>query len=196
MKVGGEFLRIDASPTDEAGTKLEPEEKTAIEAITLPIDVTIADHAVKPGSQAPSGAIHGLVGSESTAGEVAQNTATRCELCEHWRQADWIRHLRAIEDTPEGSAQIDMLRGELLGRASDGVVSIDEDDLIRVNVAIRREFGICAAFTESTGIVTASPYYGGCPMDDTRFKVRDMESKRIASDGYDKILRMAQGRNK
>jgi hypothetical protein len=183
-----------ATPIDAEGNKLEPEEQAATEVIPMPVDVTHADHPVKPGAEAPVGALRGMVGIESTAGEVAQSTATRCELCSHWRHDDWLRHLAAIEDTREGQGQINALRGELLGQG-DLSAGIDEHDMTRVNLAIKREFGICVAFTESEGMVVAAPFYGGCPADDVRFKTRDREAQTIASAGYDKILRLAQGRN-
>jgi len=193
MKTGGEMISVDPTPIDETGAKLEPEERIATEAVVVPIDVTIADHPVKPGDAPPVGSISGMVGRETTAGEVAQSTATRCELCAYWRHADWINHLREIEGTREGDAQILALAGELLGQR-DLSNGIDDHDLVAVLFAIRREFGICAAFTESDGMVVASPFYGGCPIDDVRFKIRDREAQTIASAGYDQILRLAQGK--
>lgn len=193
---GSELLKVDSTPVDALGNKLEPEERIAVEVMPLPVDLTLANHAVRPGTEPAIGTMRGAVETESTAGDVAINTATRCELCEHWRHEDWTRHLAAIEDTREGEKQIERLRGELLGRAVGDIEdrrAIEPEDFIRVNFSIKREFGICAAFTESTGMVTASPFYGGCPLDDSRFKMRDRESKRLASTGYDKILRLAQG---
>lgn len=191
---GGEMLKVDPTAIDAEGNKLEPEERTATEVIPMPIDVTHADHAVRPGAMDTVGAMRGVVGIESTAGDVAMSTATRCELCAHWRQIDWVRHLTAIDGTRDGIAQINALRGELLGR-EDLSEGIDEHDLTRVNLAIHREFAICAAFTESEGQVCVSPFYSGCPEADIRFKVRDREAQQLASAGYDRILRIAEGRH-
>lgn len=198
--LGGERINVDSTPVDEHGNKLEPEERIAIETLPMPVEVTHADHAVRPGSGPAFGEMRSIVGIESTAGDVAMSTATRCELCAHWRHDDWTRHLSSIEGTRDGQRTIEMLRGELLGRAIDSGalddegIDIDSHDVAAVDLTIRREFGICAVFTETCGDVVASPFYGGCPADDVRFKTRDREAQAIASKGYDTILRLAQGK--
>lgn len=209
MKITGEGIKIDPTPVDEGGSKIEPEERSAIEAMQVPVETHLSDHAVKPGEAVADGSMRGVIGHERGAGEVAQDVSTRCNLCEHWRREDYVRHLERLAETKDGQDQISKLRGMLLGLAtpsqaededapeSDTITttgSIDPNDLIAVNIAIRNEFAICAAFTESMGQPTITPYYGGCPLDDARFKVRDRTTKVVASSRYDAIMRLAQGR--
>lgn len=202
MKIAGEFVEVAHVPRDETGTKVEAEEQPAREVTPTPVEANAGSSALAPGEAAPVGTMRGSIVVETTAGDMAQDTATRCDLCDHFRHDDWLKHLAAIADTKEGQRQIDKLRGTLLGYAldttdEDGVVhrrEIEPEDLLRINMAIRDDFGICVAFTESTGMVTACAHYGGCPADDPRFKMRDRSAQRIASAGYDRILRLAQGR--
>lgn len=208
MRVTGEGIKVDPTAVAPDGTKLEPEERSAIEAFQTPVETHLSDHAVIPGSAPTDGAMRGVFGNEKPAGEMAQDMATRCALCQHWRQDDYQRHLVSISDTRDGQEQIERLRGMLLGLrkpnenpdddlASEVIStakSIDPHDLIAVNIAIKNDFGICAAFTESLGMVSISPYYGGCPEGDARFKVRDRGTRIVASARYDQVLRLAQGR--
>lgn len=198
MKMGETKLRIDVVSHDDTGTRVEPEEQPATEITAIPVDVGLADHAAKPGEVPNVASLRGSMNIESTAGEVAQDVSTRCELCEHWRQDDWTKHLDSIADTHEGRQQLDKLRGTLLGygytTGGENPIDIDDHDLAAVNIIIRRQFGICAAFTESEGIIVGAAYHGGCPANDPRFKMRDRSAARVASAGYDRILRLAQGK--
>lgn len=206
MKITGETIRIDSSPVAADGSKLEPEERTAIEIESAPVDAKVG---TGPTDGTMVGQMKGSIVRASDAIDVARDAATRCDLCEHWRRADYVRHLDAISTTHEGQQQIERLRGMLLGLRkptenpdddldSDVIStahSIDAGDLLAVNIAIRNDFAICAAFTESTGAVTITPSYGGCPETDPRFKARDRATKIEASSRYDSILRLAQGRS-
>lgn len=204
MKVTGEGIKVDPTALAADGSKLEPEEKPAIEAIETPVETKGNDDQSTVGA----GVMRGVIGEARPAGEMAQDIATRCALCENWRQEDYQRHLVTIADTKEGQIEIEHLRGMLLGLrkpnepgdddlASEVIStakSISADDLLAVNHAIRNDFGICASFTETTGEIAVTPYYGGCPESDPRFKVRDRASRCAASARYDTVLRLAQGR--
>lgn len=197
METRGEFVRVIPVERDAAGEKLEPEERPATEATAMPIEVTVGSQAVAPGQGQAAGSLSGLVGIESTAGDVAQSVATRCELCAYFNREAYQRHITALAETIEGQKQIDRMRGELLGvqyRDEDGAFSIEAEDLLAVNHAIKRDFGLCEAFTESEGMPVAAAFYGGCPQDDQRFKPKDRSEQKRASEGFDKIMRMAQGR--
>jgi len=190
---GGELLRVIPATRDDAGTPLEPEERPATEAFSMPVEVNISSEAVAPGSGAAAGRLRGMVGVDTTAGEVAQAAATRCELCEHWRRDAYLKHLAAIADTIAGQKQLDAMRGELLGRKS-GSLSVTTEDLLSVNASIQYDFGICAAFTESERIPVAAAFYGGCPENDQRFKSRSRSDQRAGSAAFDAVMRLAQGR--
>lgn len=192
MKVDQEGIRIDPTPVAADGSKLEPEERGAVEVFTTPVEINVNDRVTRPGEIPAAGQMRGFVGNDSTAGEVAQDVATRCEFCRYWWKDHWQRHLASIADTVKGQKEIDALRGELLGRQD--TMSVTPGDLIAVNKAIRDDFGICEAFTESKGMPILSPFYGGCPADDSHFKTRDVSAERQASSRYDTIMRLAQGR--
>jgi hypothetical protein len=198
MKTGKTSLRVASIPVDANGNKVEPEEQPTQEITSVPVDVNVADHPVAPGEAPTQGSIGGIVNIESTAGDVARDVSTRCELCEHWRHEDWQKHLSMISDTVSGQAEIEKMRGELLGviaRDSNGKIRpIDHHDLSAVNRTIQREFGICALRTEVERDIVATPFYGGCPVDDSFFRMRDRDSRRLASAGYDHVMRLAQGR--
>lgn len=194
MKTANEQIRVDPTACNADGSKLEPEEMPAIESFTTPVEVNLANAPVKPGTGTPQGSMRGLVGDVAPAIEFAVDVATRCELCAHWRREDYADHLAALAQTPKGMREINALRGELLGRATGEALSIDQKTLREIDAAIQGDFAICAVFTEEAGHVAVTPAYGGCPVDDPRFKARDRAAVVQGSKRYDAILRLAQGR--
>lgn len=192
MKIVGEQITVHSGERDEKGTRLEPEDQTAVETVLAPIEIAIGNHAVH-GRQVVGEKI-ARIGRETSAIELAMAQSTRCELCQHFRNQDWLALKKRLDmpNNVEGLAILNKLRAELL--ASTDTTTFEYRQIDHDVEHALGELGVCAAWTEEKREPCITVPYGGCPADRVLFTPKDAQTERTSTKAYDTILRAAQGR--
>jgi hypothetical protein len=192
MKIVGEQIIVGSGAREADGTKVEPEEQIATEVVYTPVTIALGDNAIHGRKVVEERVTR--IGSETSAIELALAQSTRCELCQHFRNQDWLALKKKMSDPSnhEGRTILNKLRAELL--AVDDTTTfeyrtIDHD----VEHAIG-ELGVCAAWTEERREPCITVPYGGCPAERVLFTPRDQRAEKVSTLAYDSILRAAQGR--
>lgn len=192
MKILGEQITVHAGGRDEKGDRLEPEDQTAVETVLAPVEIAIGNHAVH-GRQVVGEKI-ARIGRETSAIELAMAQSTRCELCAHFRNQDWLALKKRLDmpNNVEGLAILNALRAELL--ASTDTTTFEYREIDHDVEHALGEMGVCSAWTEEKRELCITVPYGGCPAEHVLFTPKDQQAERTATKAYDAILRAAQGR--
>lgn len=209
MKVDKQEIRIIPATHDQAGEKLEPEQRpaeivlhtgTTIQLGTDPRKVNVSD-----GIQIP-----GLVTVDAVAGDIADAARNRCADCAHFDRAAWITLYKKWRvGTYTEQQQLNALR-ETADRVNDEDYRdkhTDQDGDLDTEHAIQA-LGVCHALTDYWSKFKGEPDYQlfdpACSCPDqfgpdgaylgACFKPRDIVAKRKGAQGYDKVMQAAAGR--
>lgn len=195
MKIKEQLLRIQASPYDDRGQRLEPEERPA-ERI-LVVDTPMKGNL----DQQHHGHMRTSVNIQGNAHQFANGLRTMCAQCKHFDGDAWQKKKRQLSASKEGVQLLNGIRVEMinqgLGPATEMHSNEDELDLEHAISFM----GFCRAQTEMHREEVLVHPMGGCPPEictETSplgyFEDANEATKRIGSAEYDRIMRQSQGK--
>lgn len=206
MEITDDKLVISTSDRNEKGTQIDAEEKSAERILETPMDVTLSNGQTV--AEYTKGMASGFQNTPqiSVAGNVAEFASGfrgRCKWCKHCDRPRFRQWKKDVEFSTnlERRKVLDYLRSKLLGEGYASVVDAHEakDGDLDVEHALN-EFGICQALSHDFNDMFFVWPDAGCPMQDptgapmeSRFEPRDGDAQRAGTEGYDRILKAAQG---
>jgi hypothetical protein len=193
--VSDELLRIQASDLDEAGSKLEPEEKPAERIVQFAAD---ADGHL---TGERFGQLPVSIATQGTVQEFAQECKRLCANCKHFDLAWWQKYKLAKEATQAGKAELRMELAKAF--SATGNVEIDPKHSVftdpNVEAAINY-LGICRPLTDIASLETGQldevivHPFATCPPGIDAFTSKNVAAEKAGAGGYDEVMRRAQGR--
>lgn len=194
MKIRGELLKIQASPYDEKGEKLEPEE--------LPAERILLTETRIKGSidQELHDPIRTSVNVQSTVGKFANGLRTMCAQCKHFDGEGWLKRKAILERSgAEGTIFLNGMRSALiqqgLGPASGMHATPDEDIDLEHAISF---MGYCKALCEHLKDEILVHPMSGCPKEvctpsqpNGFFENTNLDSQRIGDAAYDSVMNKA-----
>ncbi len=196
MKIRQELLKIQGSPFDERGDRLEPE--------ALPAEKVLVIDAPVTGSidQQNHGAIRSSVNIQGNVGMFANKLRTMCAECRHFDGPAWERKRALLEGSKEGVAALNNIRWELINQGlgpADALHKTQEDETdLEHAIAF---MGVCRALSEHVKDDVIVHPMGGCPPDvctesapNGYFEHANAETRLAGDKAYDRVMRDAQGR--
>lgn len=134
------------------------------------------------------------VTAEMPAGEVAGLLRKRCARCVHFRRDLWRETITIWARSPEASGKkrgLDAMVLQLARACTTGIPSLRDLKLAEQDL---RTWGICGALTEEKVDLSIVHPDACCPDEVDRYVDASREARREAGKVFDRIMRMAQGR--
>lgn len=180
------------------GEKLEPEQQPAQR-------VMATDAAVSMRGGPQVGSIPTEIVADGTAGEFANAVRSKCFTCKHFDHKGW-NQLRLYWGNSQNK---DLF--EKLNKVRYALLTTQNPELARRSEGLDGDFdvehsltqmGICRPLTEMNGAAVIVSPISTCPDEVCTpaapvglYLPKDKEHERLSNVGYDKIMRMATGKN-
>lgn len=181
-----------------AGARPEPEELPAKHVIDVSAPATLNT------GQLAGGDFKTRVVYETNVHNLATLAGAKCFGCRHWDNQAWRQMYRKMWSFKDGQKFLNNVRGFLIGNENDE----SDDGGYNLEEEVQGSMGICHPLTERNAPFDTPPLnfvatHAGacCPERDQAgaipapfYMPKDMDSRKIGTALYDKVLRLAQGK--